>query len=135
MKVIFIEDFKNNKVGSILDVSKGYARNFLIPKFFAILYKKSFNLTYIKKKIVLNDLKKRLFFKKLIFNFNNKNIYLNNLCFIKFNFFLYKNFLLKKIGFFYYNYYIVFFKELNNNFILNIKLYNNIFLKFFIFFN
>lgn len=135
MKIIFIEDFKNNKAGDFLNVSDGYARNFLIPKFFAIFFKKKINLIYIRNLIILNDLKKKNFFKKLFLNFNNKNIYLNNLKFIKFKLFLYKNFLLKKIGFYYYYYYIIFFKEVNDSFILNIKLYNNIFIKFFIFFN
>lgn len=135
MKVIFIQDFMNNKVGEVLNVSDGFSRNFLIPKFLAIFFKKKFNLIYIRRLIILNDIKKKNFFKKLFFNFNNKNIYLNNLYFIKFNFFLYKDFFLKKIGFFYYSYYIIFFKKINDCFVLNIRLYNDIFIKFFIFLN
>ena len=36
MKVIFVENIEDHKVGDIKDVADGYARNFLIPKNIAI---------------------------------------------------------------------------------------------------
>lgn len=36
MKVIFIQNIENNKVGDIKNVSDGYARNFLIPRGYSV---------------------------------------------------------------------------------------------------
>lgn len=54
MKVILYEEVKNlGKIGEVVDVSDGYARNFLIPKKFAVEanVKNIRELTHEKKKI------------------------------------------------------------------------------------
>lgn len=134
MKIFFLEDFLNNKAGDLVNVSNGFARNFLIPNFLGCICKNKINIDYFKNLIILNDVKKKKIFKAIKYNFNDKNIYLKNLDFIFNNFFFYKNFLLKKIGFVNYFYYIVFFKKVDNKYILNIKLYNNIFIRVFLLF-
>ncbi|ASS47057.1 50S ribosomal protein L9 [Candidatus Nasuia deltocephalinicola] len=134
MNVIFIEDYNLYKICDIINLSNGFCRNYLIPNFIVVyLDKKIYNmLDFFKKILILNDLKRKNFLKKIYIKYNNKKIFLKNFNYNLNNIF-FKKYFLKKIGFFYYNYFIFFFKEIKKNtYIINIKIYNNIFIKFFI---
>ena len=54
MKVIILKDCKQGKVNEIVDVSDGYAKNFMIPKGFAIPVN---HKTKLKREAVLKDIK------------------------------------------------------------------------------
>lgn len=135
MKVIFLEDFKSIKTCEVIDFFYGYCVNFLIPNFIVIYLDKKINkfIFFFKELLKFNDLKKKEFLKKIYIKYNNKNIYIKK---INYNFNLnifYKKYFLKKIGFIYYNYYIFFKKIKDDSYIFDIKVYNNIYIKFFVF--